>query len=152
MTKLDLKNWRHRKFTTRDGREVRLAAVDGPGEYPIAGHISGDSERWDVTGWRLDGSWHDGMDGTNDDLINAPEEPVFVPGWFWCKRNNGPMETQHITSSLKGYNVVCRIPSPDELEAIKDVAINLSKDISGGLYIRPTSSLREVLNFFSIDA
>ena len=38
-------------YRTRDGREVRIYAVDGRGNFPVHGAILNSSGRWDMAGW-----------------------------------------------------------------------------------------------------
>lgn len=44
-----------KQYRTRNGREVRIYAVDGGGDYPVHGAILID-EVWDPNGWTIDGS------------------------------------------------------------------------------------------------
>jgi len=57
-----------KKYTTRDGRGVRLLCVDVPGEFPVVGIVRGDIFRWNTCGgFAASGISHD------FDLIEAPE-------------------------------------------------------------------------------
>lgn len=63
------------KYTTRDGRAVRILCVDGPvsryGHWPVVGWIVGDGDirRWDATG-KYD------ADHLECDLVPVKPEPV----------------------------------------------------------------------------
>ena len=61
------------KYTTRDGRPVRILCVDGPGAFPVVGLVPG-SALPDC--WQCDGSWSGGHDEESRDLIPAKPEPV----------------------------------------------------------------------------
>jgi hypothetical protein len=45
-----------KQYKTRDGREVRIYAVDGEGQYPIHGAIR-EPCGWVSAKWTRDGSW-----------------------------------------------------------------------------------------------
>ena len=66
-----------KQYTTRDGREVRIYAIDGIGKFPIHGAVLTD-EGWDETTWREDGRFG-GNEGTHLDLIEiVPKVKVWV--------------------------------------------------------------------------
>lgn len=46
-----------KQYRTRDGREVRIYAVDGGGPWPVHGAIKTDGV-WSATSWTLDGHTH----------------------------------------------------------------------------------------------
>jgi hypothetical protein len=56
-------------YRTRDGREVRIYAVDGSIEYPVHGAVSVDGQ-WECLVWRMDGRLG-GYIGTETDLIEV---------------------------------------------------------------------------------
>jgi hypothetical protein len=64
-----------RDYTTRDGRAVRVYAVDGGGSYPVHGAILSPTRNWVANCWREDGRWlsGDGADGDSD-LVEAPRK------------------------------------------------------------------------------
>ena len=74
-----------KQYRTRDGREVRIYAVDGDDEMPIHGAVL-TSHGWKVNSWQRSGKW---LDGGNDgaDLIEVKpriKRKVWVnvyPGW-----------------------------------------------------------------------
>lgn len=117
---LDLENWQNRKYQTLNGREAWLAAINAPGEYPIIGkRLTSDGE-WRAQTWPLDGVLAGGLD-----LVNAPEKPAFVPGWFWVDHLTGELPA-HIEDPDKEKwvnegetRVRCRIPPPYVIEAMK---------------------------------
>lgn len=55
-------------YKTRDGREVRIYAVDGDGEYPVHGAYKYDG-RWQVNQWTATGGTHFLTQGDYFDLI-----------------------------------------------------------------------------------
>jgi len=71
-----------KEYTTRDGRAVRIYAVDGGDAFPVHGAIwefkAGDG-RWNLQRWRPDGHWSEGT--TMSDLIEAPRK-FRLEGWL----------------------------------------------------------------------
>ena len=66
-----------KKYRTRDGREVRIYAVDGGGQHPVHGAIKSEGI-WHVYAWRFNGEYT-----TSDcaDLIEVQPEvwhPIFI--------------------------------------------------------------------------
>lgn len=59
-------------FTTRDGREVRIYARDGGGDWPIHGAIRRDDGVWSSEVWRRNGRWLGHLTEGVSDLIPAP--------------------------------------------------------------------------------
>lgn len=59
-----------KKYRTRDGHDVRLLCVDGPGTFPVVGIADGCLETWDV-----DGSYN-GNDLCVWDLIEYHEPDI----------------------------------------------------------------------------
>lgn len=55
---------------TKDGRAVRVLCTDGPGSYPVAGYIAGDTN---PRSWTLDGYFHINARDITLDLENAPQ-------------------------------------------------------------------------------
>jgi len=48
---------KNKKYRTRDGREVRIYATDGRGDWPVHGaYLVNDG--WHLTTWRADGSFY----------------------------------------------------------------------------------------------
>lgn len=45
-----------KQYRTRDGREVRIYATDGDGEWPVHGAVAMFPGRWVVRAWMDDGS------------------------------------------------------------------------------------------------
>lgn len=58
-----------KSYRTRDGRDVRIYAVDGGGERPVHGAINLDGE-WECLVWRMDGRLGEYME-TDTDLIEV---------------------------------------------------------------------------------
>ena len=59
----------NKEYRTRDGREVRIYAIDAGGSHPVHGAIK-DGERWSQGGWSQDGLWY-GCAGDDYDLIEV---------------------------------------------------------------------------------
>jgi hypothetical protein len=58
------------KYTTHDGKAVRLLCVDGPNPtYPVVGFVEGEIN-W-ATSWTLEGAW-DKDDICKIDLVPVP--------------------------------------------------------------------------------
>lgn len=59
----------NKKYRTRDGREVRIYAVDGGGDWPVHGaYMHGDT--WRIISWTAAGSVYSHK--TDADLIEVP--------------------------------------------------------------------------------
>jgi hypothetical protein len=59
-----------KKYRTRDGREVRIYAVDGGGLTPVQGAIRNDGH-WYLTYWHEDGRWSEMGYELGNDLIEV---------------------------------------------------------------------------------
>ena len=59
---------KNKQYRTRDGREVRIYATDGRGEWPVHGAV-GNEDGWHPVAWRDDGRWSFGHSGV--DLIEV---------------------------------------------------------------------------------
>ena len=77
---------KNKQYRTRDGREVRIYAVDGGGERPVHGAINLDGE-WECLVWRMDGRLGEYIE-TDTDLIEVKpriKREVWVnvyPAWL----------------------------------------------------------------------
>ena len=78
-----------KKYRTRDGREVRIYAVDGRGEFQIHGAIKTDVG-WGCSEWKLNGQSYANRSGPNDLIEVRPrhKRTVWVTVW-----RNGYTET-----------------------------------------------------------
>jgi len=68
-----------KKYRTRDGKDVRVYAVDGAGPYPVHGAIFGDGQ-WEVSSWAKGGEGVSGSQGPDD--LFAVREKLTVSGWL----------------------------------------------------------------------
>ena len=70
------------KYTTRDGRAVRILCVDGPGYYPVIGIVKDarSADEWDAHG-RWNAQVEYGETTNLRDLIPAKPEPVVEVEW-----------------------------------------------------------------------
>lgn len=91
---------------TRDGREARIYAVDGAGEYQIHGAIKLDGE-WQSCAWRKDGVWHTAFESQKD-LVNIP---VVHERWVHILGIYGGIYTDKRTYKTKEEAEVHRIAS-----------------------------------------
>ena len=49
---------KNKQYRTRDGREVRIYATDGGGEYPVHGSVfCADDSEWTQESWSAQGLW-----------------------------------------------------------------------------------------------
>ncbi len=82
----------NKKYTTRDGREVKIYSVDNGGDYPVHGALKYDNGAWMSESWTDRGKLTtDGNDGALD-LVGIPlndEEARDVALNFWHGRENG---------------------------------------------------------------
>jgi hypothetical protein len=60
---------KNKQYRTRDGREVRIYAVDGGFTAPVHGAVKFDGD-WRIMSWGSDGVWHNGA-FTDHDLIEV---------------------------------------------------------------------------------
>lgn len=68
-----------KEYKTRDGRKVRIYAVDGGGEYPIHG-VYFNGNKWQLTSWTRDGRISLTMCDSFADIM--PPEPEKVTVWL----------------------------------------------------------------------
>ena len=67
----------NKKYRTRDGREVRIYAVDGGGMHPVHGSIKMND------GWRSSNWLFDGRIGYDDNLIDLIEVKPRIQRTVW---------------------------------------------------------------------
>jgi len=67
-----------KQYRTRDGREVRIYAVDGSGDYSVHGAFLTE-DGWTVNSWALNGMWR--KNATND--IDLVEVRPRIKREFW---------------------------------------------------------------------
>ena len=71
-----------KQYKTRDGREVRIYAIDGIGKFPIHGAIK-DNKGWEHNLWKKDGSFNGHLNESPSDLIEiVPKVKVWVEYWL----------------------------------------------------------------------
>ena len=80
---------------TRDGREARIYASDGGGEFPVHGAVK-NFEVWRGASWTIAGKYFDREDGRSvNDLVNVPakmlKRRLYVSTWgedgYFCAIN-----------------------------------------------------------------
>lgn len=70
---------KNKEYTTRDGREVRIYATDGKGDYPVHGAwFNIQDDRWMVEEWTAKGEYYWG----SSDSLNLIEKPKIIKGWI----------------------------------------------------------------------
>jgi hypothetical protein len=62
---------KNKQYKTRDGREVRIYATDGGGEFPVHGAIRKPGDIWESQCWGANGEWCHGVDMDCYDLIEV---------------------------------------------------------------------------------
>lgn len=105
------------RLTTRDGRKVRIYAVDGRGTYCVHGAVEADTGGWQIKTWGPGG--HYGF-GTGENLILPPrriKREVWVnvypaTGAAEPGRTSGAYgwSTRKIADDAAGHNRIACIP------------------------------------------
>lgn len=96
----------NKKYRTRDGREVRIYAVDGGGEYPVHGAYEFNG-RWQCTQWTATGGVHVLVYTTDFDLIEVRpriKREVWVNvynGFYDCR------ESKAEADAVGGNRIAC---------------------------------------------
>ena len=72
----------NKKYRTRDGREVRIYATDGCGEFQIHGAIKTDIG-WSCSEWKLNGQSYVNRSGPNDLIEVRPRHKRTVWLHVW---------------------------------------------------------------------
>ena len=70
----------NKKYTTTEGKEVRIYATDGAGDYPIHGAVL-DTTQWVLTKWRGDGRY--ASSPHLHDLVEVWAPKDKEPIWCW---------------------------------------------------------------------
>lgn len=65
------------EYTTSDGKEVRIYAIDGGGRYPIHGAVC-DSCDWTAQEWTSEGKFHSGSTSQDDWDLVVPIKNIWV--------------------------------------------------------------------------
>ena len=104
-----------KKYTTYDGRPVRIYAVDAGGDCPIHGAIY-DGKLWNVSSWTQDGYYSKVVEYSSLNLIEAWEPQDKEPIWcwdnddsirvlrFWDAKNKRPFSYARIRNGPKWDN------------------------------------------------
>ena len=74
----------NKQYKTRDGREVKVYAVDGGGSEPVHGAIKVGINRWDIFKWHADGSYL-AKSGSDADLVEVKPR---IQRTFWVNVND----------------------------------------------------------------
>ena len=73
-----------KKYKTRNGRDVRIYAVDAGGEYPVHGAVMDDEGVWDFCTWTEKGQVIV-FEPDDEDLIEVKERGNY-PKTIWVER------------------------------------------------------------------
>ena len=76
------------KCQTRDGREVRIYATDGGGDFPIHG-AAREYSGWCECSWCQNGRYFVDGDLSADDIIPIPKGPVVEFCRIWVENSHG---------------------------------------------------------------
>lgn len=80
-------------YQTRDGREVRIYAVDGCGPSPVHGAVNGmattPGNGWWASTWQTDGHWYAGGSEVPTDLIEV--KPKIIRTYWLVHRKDGTL-------------------------------------------------------------
>ena len=82
----------HKKYTTKDDKEVRIYATDGIGLYPIHGAVlnyagSTNDQGWSVGTWTNDGLYDIAAPNSSLNLVEVWVPKDKEPVWCWDKRD-----------------------------------------------------------------
>ena len=80
-----------KKYRTRDGREVRIYAVDGAKDYPVHGAFLSEEE-WLIDSWAESGQRFGEGDHVPGDLVEVKAEV-----WIWQYENGSTSVANHNT-------------------------------------------------------
>jgi hypothetical protein len=84
---------------TREGREARVYATDGSGEFPVHGAVKYE-KGWGLAEWKENGQ-HCTRVGCGDELVNVPEE---VTEDLWLEfYHNGQADVFHTEAAARIY-------------------------------------------------
>lgn len=88
-----------KKYTTVDGREVKILSINGEGGYPIIGQINYGSNSWGVAAWDVHGF------NPASNSLNLKEVKKRIVGWLNVYPNGG---TSDIHVSKQFADKTCR--------------------------------------------
>lgn len=69
-------------YRTRDGREVRIYATDGGGEWPIHGAFRGNDGEWQIERWTAKGCEYEQTNPSAFDLMPPAPKPLKGECWL----------------------------------------------------------------------
>jgi hypothetical protein len=112
----------NKQYRTRDGREVRIYATDGYGEFQIHGAIKTDIG-WSCSEWKLNGQSYANRSGPNDLIEVRPRHKRTV----WMNIYGPESFTSHIS----------REQAEDEQDADRLACIKVELDFEEGEGLSP---------------
>ncbi len=90
-----------KQYRTRDGREVRIYAVDGAAPYVIHGAMLVPDSGWVRGSWDANGCWINGIEGSSCDLIEVKPR-IKRTVWLACL-TNGQVAIFHTVEGLETF-------------------------------------------------
>lgn len=92
-----------KQYRTRDGREVRIYAVDAVGKHPVVGIVRAladddDPDRWDAETWSATGRYYYPGDDREESLLDLIEARPRIKRTVWLnvyRDNDTPTVTVH---------------------------------------------------------
>ena len=78
-----------KKYRTRDGREVRIYAVDGKGDYPVHGSIKINGQWEDIEKWKKNGRYYEQGENMRDLIEVKPR----IHREYWMNIYDGAEST-----------------------------------------------------------
>jgi predicted ThiF/HesA family dinucleotide-utilizing enzyme len=81
-----------KKYSIRDGVDVRIYSVDGGGQYPVHGAIIRPNGEWGQESWTQSGCFCRGEEASRRDLVEVKAEV-----WIWVLGNGETCGKHHNT-------------------------------------------------------
>jgi hypothetical protein len=128
-----------KEYTTRDGRPVRIYAVDAGGKYPVHGAHRQSSGTWVAEVWTPNGSWsytdnNSATCGGHTDLIEVPRK-FRLERWTNVYRRDDGTVTCFKTHDSQG---LARNAVNTEMKCVACVRIVIECAECDGLTTNPT--------------
>ena len=102
---------RNKQYRTRDGREVRIYAVDGSGNKPIHGASLSVVHGWTSHVWSSNGRFYGDVESMNDLIEVKPriKREVWVNEYRYCngQRNWVAFDTRDEADSEPAARIAC---------------------------------------------
>lgn len=99
-----------KKYTTRDGREVRIYALDGIGVYPVHGAVKVD-DGWSVSTWASSGATYSSEVGVSQGDLIEKIKTTEVPEFWHVLSADGSWDLLKNDPSGKGFKSIIHYPA-----------------------------------------